>query len=87
METMEMRLTEAKRKAQEEAVEMIDRHFKKYEAAGKSKILTIDMVEDFMGEAMEEGARIIKEAADAAINAMENDLVEKKKYAPIATEK
>ena len=87
MITAEAKLANAKAKAQEEVTAMIDKHFARYGTAAKNKKLTIDMVEDFMGEAMAEGERIIKEAASSAISSIETDLVEKKPYVRAAMKK
>lgn len=81
MKRAEEKFGKAKEKAKEEVTAMINKHFARYEEAAKNKRLTIDMVEAFMGEAMSEGERIIKEASSAAISSIETDLLKKKKYA------
>lgn len=80
MSPTETKMSEAKAKAQAEVLAMLDKHFARYTVAGQNKKLTIDMVEEFMGEAMAEGERIIKEAATNALNALETDF--EKKHMP-----
>jgi len=84
MKAMEKRLSEIKAEAMLEYEKMLDKHIERYANATRKKDLTIDMVEAFMGEAKREGEEIIKEVAEKAIENAESELVEKKKYAPIA---
>ena len=87
MTKAELKLTGVKEKAQEEFSEMMDKHVARYSEAVKNKKLTIDMVEAFMGEAMREGERIIKEIASDAMKAAEADLLEKKNNVHTVLEK
>jgi len=63
---------------------MLDSHIKKYANATMAKDLTIDVMESLMVEANRAGGQIIKEVAEKVLQAAEPELVEKKKYAPIA---
>ena len=87
MTQLEIKLMGAKEKAQEEFAEVMSKQVAKYAAAVKNEKLTIDMIEAFMGEAMAEGERIIKEITEDAIKISEPELLKKKKYALTAMKK
>ena len=81
MTSTQTTIDNAKLQAKEKFSELMESYFGRYESAIDNKKLTIDMIEDFIGEAKAGAERIIKEAAEKALEAAEPELIEKKRIA------